>query len=67
MPAWSGDLTSDEIDALAGFILSPGGNKLFLDYCGACHIVSDLVASDPIELKASLDQGTDYVEVKLWL
>lgn len=60
MPAWSGDLTSDEIDALAGFILSPGGNKLFLDYCGACHIVSDLVASDPIELKASLDQGTDY-------
>src|SRR3972149_3886123 len=29
MPAWSADLTSDEIDALAGFILSPGGGRLF--------------------------------------
>jgi quinol-cytochrome oxidoreductase complex cytochrome b subunit len=29
MPAWSGDLTSDEIDALAGFIVSPVGSQLF--------------------------------------
>jgi len=29
MPAWSGDLSSDQIDALAGFILSPGGSALF--------------------------------------
>ena len=27
MPAWSADLTSDQIDALAGFILSPGGSQ----------------------------------------
>ncbi len=29
MPAWSGDLSTDEIDALAGFILSPKGSQLF--------------------------------------
>jgi quinol-cytochrome oxidoreductase complex cytochrome b subunit len=28
MPAWSADLTSDQIDALAGFILLPGGSEL---------------------------------------
>ncbi|MBM3144225.1 MAG: c-type cytochrome [Chloroflexi bacterium] len=60
MPAWSGDLTSDEIDALAGFILSPGGNALFQEFCSACHVSSELVASDPIELKAALDEGRDY-------
>jgi len=29
MPAWSSDLTTDQIDALAGFILSPAGSHLF--------------------------------------
>ena len=33
MPAWSADLTTDQIDALAGFILSPGGSQLFTQYC----------------------------------
>ena len=61
MPAWSGDLTSDEIDALAGFVLSPGGNSLFQNQCSACHDSSDLVASDPIELKTALDEGGAYV------
>ncbi len=27
MPAWNADLTSDQIDALAGFILAPGGSR----------------------------------------
>lgn len=60
MPAWSADLTTDQIDALAGFILSPGGSKLFTQYCGACHDISDLVAKTPIELQQALDQGLDY-------
>lgn len=60
MPAWSADLTSDQIDALAGFILSPGGSQLFTTYCGACHEVSQLVASDPVKLKSALGSGPEY-------
>ena len=61
MPAWSADLTTDEIDALAGFILSPGGSQLFTEQCEACHEVSELVASDPFELKKALEQGVEYI------
>ncbi len=71
MPSWSSDLTTDEIDALAGFILSPGGSNLFTENCGDCHEVSELVAIDPLELKEALDKGSDYeghssVEVPAW-
>ena len=60
MPAWSADLTSDQIDALAGFILSPGGSQLFTQNCGACHEASELVASNPIELRNALQEGPAY-------
>jgi len=60
MPAWSGDLTTNDIDALAGFILSPGGSKLFTDNCSQCHNVSELVAGNPLEIKNALSQGTEY-------
>lgn len=60
MPAWSADLTSDQIDALAGFILSPQGSTLFMNYCGECHEVTSLVSINPLELKNSIDQGTGY-------
>ncbi|MES0339284.1 MAG: c-type cytochrome [Anaerolineales bacterium] len=60
MPAWSADLTSDEIDALAGFILSPLGSRLFADNCGTCHQVDQLVASNPLELKQALEEGGGY-------
>src|SRR3990172_686559 len=60
MPAWSGDLTTDQIDALAGFILSPAGSQLFNQYCGACHSAPEVVAGDPLEVKAMFDQGPDY-------
>jgi mono/diheme cytochrome c family protein len=60
MPAWSSDLTTDEIDALAGFIQSPGGSQLFTQYCGECHDVVELVAGDPLELRLSLDLGIAY-------
>jgi len=71
MPAWSADLTSDQIDALAGFILSPGGSELFTQNCSACHESSELVASNPIELKKSLQEGSAYpahaeVEIPDW-
>lgn len=61
MPAWSGDLTSDQIDALAGFILSPKGNQLFNSTCSQCHQVGDLVSGDPIQLKAAIEQGSGFV------
>lgn len=60
MPAWSADLTTDEIDALAGFILSPGGSELFNQECIECHEAAELVASDPVELKNSLELGPGY-------
>ncbi|HLC05084.1 MAG TPA: c-type cytochrome [Anaerolineales bacterium] len=60
MPAWSADLTSDEIDALAGFIASPDGSRLFTQNCGECHQASELVASDPLELRSALQQGIAY-------
>lgn len=71
MPVWSADLTSDQIDALAGFILSPGGSKLFTENCGDCHEVAELVAGDPLELKNALEQSQSYaahieVEVADW-
>jgi len=61
MPAWNADLTSDQIDALVGFILSPAGSELFSENCGACHQAIDLVASDPIELRNSLEMGLAYI------
>jgi mono/diheme cytochrome c family protein len=60
MPAWSGDLTTDEIDALAGFILSPAGSQLFTDNCSECHEVAELVASDPLVLKESIQHGLEF-------
>ena len=71
MPAWSADLTSDQIDALAGFILSPGGSHLFTQNCGDCHEASKLVAGDPLQLKSALDQGPDFpphkdIKIPVW-
>ncbi len=55
MPAWSGDLTNDEIDALAGFILSPNGNDVFRRNCSDCHDAEALGNINPLTLRAALD------------
>ena len=60
MPAWGADLSTDQIDALVGFILSPGGSALFTQYCGSCHETPELVAQSPLELKKALDEGSSY-------
>ncbi len=60
MPAWTADLTADEIDALAGFILSPAGSELFVEQCSACHDAPELVATNPLELKNVLDLGPGF-------
>lgn len=60
MPAWGGDLSSDEIDALDGFILSPNGSALFFENCSACHEGPDLISGDPLSLKRALEQGSAY-------
>jgi mono/diheme cytochrome c family protein len=60
MPAWSGDLSADQIDALAGFILSPGGSELFNQNCGSCHKVEDVVGGNPVNIKNAIDAGLQF-------
>jgi len=60
MPAWSADLSADEIDALAGFILSPRGNEIFGNTCAACHEVTSLVEASPSDLRSALDDANDF-------
>lgn len=71
MPAWSGDLSSDQIDALAGFILSPGGVDLYADNCAGCHQSTAEILIEPIELKKIIDEGPNHqvhtgLEVPVW-
>jgi mono/diheme cytochrome c family protein len=60
MPAWNGDLSSNQIDELAGFILSPGGSQLFTKNCASCHKVEDLVGGNPLDLQSSINDGLNY-------
>jgi mono/diheme cytochrome c family protein len=55
MPAWNADLSVDEIDALAGFILSPNGSVVFRNSCSECHAAADLSGIDPIALRTALE------------
>jgi mono/diheme cytochrome c family protein len=71
MPAWSGDLTSDQIDALVGFILSPQGNKVFNENCSKCHQATELAAGDPIDLKKAIELGQGFtphanLDIPIW-
>lgn len=60
MPAWGGDLSTDEIDALAGFIVSPKGSALFTQQCGECHQLSVLASGNPAELQRVFNEGSSY-------
>jgi mono/diheme cytochrome c family protein len=60
MPAWSGDLTADQIDALAGFILSPAGSQIFTGECSACHAAPAQLAADPAQLTEALAQSSTF-------
>jgi mono/diheme cytochrome c family protein len=60
MPSWSADLSADEIDALAGFIVSPQGNQLFNESCVECHDVTQLVEVSPSNLRDALEDGTGF-------
>lgn len=60
MPAWGGDLSTDEIDALAGFILSPNGSALFTQYCAVCHQQPLVASGSPVELQRVFDEGVNY-------
>lgn len=71
MPAWGGDLSADEIDALAGFIVSPQGSAIYSQQCGECHELTVLAAGNPAELRRVLDEGAVYpphqdVEIPDW-
>lgn len=60
MPAWSADLSTDQIDALAGFISSPNGSRIFNQTCAECHEAEELVATDSIELESAIESGLAY-------
>jgi mono/diheme cytochrome c family protein len=60
MPGWSGDLSTDEIDALAGYINSPNGDLVFRDQCAECHLVTDLAGGDPFDLRAAIQNDPEF-------
>jgi mono/diheme cytochrome c family protein len=60
MPAWGADLSTDEIDALAGFILSPKGSALYAQYCETCHQQMVQAVGNPMELQRVFTEGSDY-------
>lgn len=60
MPAWGGDLSADEIDALAGFILSPNGSTIYTQQCATCHKQMVSASGNPQELQRVLDEGVNY-------
>ncbi len=60
MPAWGGDLSTDEIDVLAGFIVSPNGSALYTQQCGQCHQQIVLAAGNPQELQRVFEEGSNY-------
>jgi mono/diheme cytochrome c family protein len=60
MPAWGGDLSTDEIDQLAGFILSPNGSALYVQYCETCHTQMVQAIGNPLELQRVFTEGANY-------
>jgi mono/diheme cytochrome c family protein len=64
MPAWGGDLSADEIDMLAGFIVSPNGSTLFTRECATCHKSPVLASGNPLQLQRVFDDGADYPQHK---
>ena len=60
MPAWGGDLSTDEIDLLAGFILSPNGSTLYTQQCATCHQTTLEAIGDPITLNKVFNEGKDF-------
>lgn len=64
MPAWGGDLSTDEIDALAGFITSQKGSAIYTAQCGKCHAVTVFASGNLQELQLVLEQGPNYAAHK---
>lgn len=60
MPAWGGDLSTDEIDMLAGFVSSPNGSALYTRECVGCHTSPVLAAGNPQEIQRVLEEGKTY-------
>lgn len=60
MPAWGGDLSTDEIDMLVGFLLSPNGSTLFTRECAGCHPNTIQATGNPVELQRVIDEGKAY-------
>jgi ubiquinol-cytochrome c reductase cytochrome b subunit len=71
MPAWGGDLSTDEIDQLVGFILSPNGNAIYVQQCVTCHEQMVQAVGNSLELQRVFEEGQNYpghegVDVPNW-
>ena len=60
MPAWGGDLSTDEIDQLVGFILSPNGNAIYVQQCETCHEQMVQAVGNSLELQRVFEEGLNY-------
>ncbi len=60
MPAWGGDLSTDEIDQLVGFILSPNGSAIYVQQCETCHDQMVQAVGNPLELQRVFREGENY-------
>jgi len=60
MPAWGGDLSTDEIDQLVGFILSPNGSAVYVQQCETCHTQMVQAVGNPLELQRVFSEGKNY-------
>jgi mono/diheme cytochrome c family protein len=60
MPAWGGDLSTDEIDMLVGFVLSPNGSSVYTRDCAGCHKNPLQALGNPVELQRVIDEGKAY-------
>jgi len=60
MPAWGGDLSTDEIDQLVGFILSPNGSAIYVQQCETCHSQMVQAVGNPLELQRVFSEGATY-------
>lgn len=60
MPAWGGDLSTDEIDQLVGFILSPNGSAIYVKQCETCHSQMIQAVGNPLELQRVFAEASNY-------
>ncbi|MBL1171492.1 MAG: c-type cytochrome [Chloroflexi bacterium] len=58
--SWDGNLSDEQVAALAAYVDSPRGYNIYARECGDCHELGTLTLNAPLELATLLDQGPNY-------